>query len=73
MALTGQIVEQDATGASFNVGSVVQVRCTVTAADGKGAGGRVTLLVETPGNVGEAAGVVFQVSPTQCRKAASNS
>jgi len=28
-------------------------------------------VVETPGNVGEAQGVTFQVSPVQCRKAGS--
>jgi hypothetical protein len=62
------IVEQDITSSPFTAGDYVNVRCLVTAADGLGAGGRVTLLVDTPGNIGEAAGVTLSVSPTQCRR-----
>ena len=62
------VKEQDITSSPFNVGDFVNVRCLVTAADGLGAGGRVALTVDTPGNVGEAQGVSFSVSPTQCRR-----
>jgi hypothetical protein len=61
--------ERDIFSAPFNVGDMVSVNCIVTAADGQGAGGRVTLQVSNPGNVGEAGGVTFQVSPVQCRRA----
>ena len=68
--------EHDIFGASFAVGTYVNVRCLVTAFTPSpngfgGSGDRVTCLVETPGNVGEAAGVTFAVSPVQCRKAGS--
>jgi hypothetical protein len=69
--------QHDIFGAPFAVGTYVNVRCLVTAfspintsAYG-GAGDRVTCLVETPGNVGEVAGVSFTISPVQCRKAGS--
>lgn len=68
--------EHDIFGAPFEVGTYVNVRCLVTAFTPTpngfgGSGDRVTCLVETPGNVGEAAGVTFAVSPVQCRKAGS--
>ena len=68
--------EHDIFGAPFEVGTYVNVRCLVTAFTPSpngfgGSGDRVTCLVETPGNVGEAAGVTFAVSPVQCRKAGS--
>ena len=68
--------EHDIFGAAFAVGTYVNVRCLVTAFTPTpngfgGSGDRVTCLVETPGNVGEAAGVTFAVSPVQCRKAGS--
>ncbi|MGA3200656.1 MAG: hypothetical protein ABSD89_14820 [Halobacteriota archaeon] len=68
--------ERDINGAQFAVGTYVNVRCKVTAFTPTpngvgGAGDRVTCVVETPGNVGEAQGVTFQVSPVQCRKAGS--
>lgn len=64
---------QDITSAQIAVGTVVNVRCTIVSITGTGSGGRVNLLVETPGLVGEAAGVTLSVSPSQCRKAAANS
>ena len=68
--------EHDIFGSPFAVGTYVNVRCLVTAFTPSpngfgGSGDRVTCLVETPGNVGEAAGVTFAVSPVQCRKAGS--
>jgi hypothetical protein len=68
--------ERDIYGAPFAVGTYVNVRCLVTAFTPTpngfgGSGDRVTCVVETPGNVGEAKGVTFQVSPVQCRKAGS--
>ena len=68
--------ERDIFGAPFEVGTYVNVRCLVTAFTPTpngfgGSGDRVTCVVETPGNVGEAKGVTFQVSPVQCRKAGS--
>ena len=68
--------EHDIFGVPFAVGTYVNVRCLVTAFTPSpngfgGSGDRVTCLVETPGNVGEAAGVTFAVSPVQCRKAGS--
>ena len=69
------ISERDLFGSPFGVGDEVQVRGLVTAiASGatSGYGGsadRVTVLVDTPGNVGEAVGVTFIVSPTQIRRA----
>jgi hypothetical protein len=69
--------ERDIFGAPFSIGTYVSVRCLVTAitpvttSTYGGSGDRVTCLVETPGNVGEAAGVSFSVSPVQCRKAGS--
>lgn len=65
-------IEKDIFGRNFVVGTVVSVRCIVTsitpAAQGfGGAGDSVLLTVETPGNVGEIAGVTFTVSPAQCR------
>jgi len=69
--------QRDIFGAPFAVGTYVTVRCLVTAFSPTntsaygGAGDRVSLTVETPGNVGEVAGVSFVVSPVQCRKAGS--
>lgn len=59
-------------GHPFVVGCAVNVRCIVTSITpaNQGAGGSgdsVLLTVETPGNVGEKAGVTFTVSPIQCR------
>lgn len=73
----GQLEERDKSGAPFTVGTYVYVRCLVSAITTSGPGGtggaadRITCVVETPGNVGEAAGVTFQVSPVQCKKAGS--
>lgn len=66
MAISGV---QAIDGSPFNVGDEVNVRCRVTVRSGQGSGARVTLVVDTPGNIGEAAGVTFVVSPTQCRRA----
>jgi hypothetical protein len=71
-----QAQEHDIFGAPFAVGTYVNVRCKVISfapvPNGfGGSGDRVTLTVETPGNVGEVAGVTFVVSPVQCRKAGS--
>jgi hypothetical protein len=69
--------ERDIFGAPFAIGTYVNVRCLVTAISPVttsmygGSGDLVTCLVETPGNVGEVAGVSFTVSPVQCRKAGS--
>ena len=65
--------EKDIFSHDFTVGTVVSVRCIVTAitpatpAGFGGAGDSVLLTVETPGNVGEKKGVTFTVSPVQCR------
>ena len=69
-------VEKDIFGHDFKVGTVVMVRCIVTsitpASQGfGGSGDSVLLTVETPGNVGEKAGVTLTVSPVQCRFAGS--
>ena len=62
--------ERDSTSSPFNVGDIVSVRCLVNSVTGgQGAGGRVNLTVETPGNVGEAHGVTLSVSPIQVRRA----
>jgi hypothetical protein len=69
------ISERDLFGSPFGVGDEVQVRGIVTAITSgatSGYGGsadRVTVLVDTPGNAGEAVGVTFIVSPTQIRRA----
>jgi hypothetical protein len=69
------VEERDIFGARFVVGEYVMVRCLVNSiatsgANGTGgAGDAVTLTVETPGNVGEKAGVTLVVSPVQCRRA----
>lgn len=69
------VLERDIFGAPFSVGTYVNVRCLVTGITTHGAGGTggagddVLLTVETPGNVGEKAGVTLTVSPVQCRKA----
>ena len=68
-------LESDIFGADIIVGDQVLVRCLVTAitpsspAGPGGSGDRLTLTVESPGNVGEAQNVTFQVSPVQCRYA----
>ncbi len=65
--------EKDIFGHDIKVGVSVLVRCLVTAitpgtpVGPGGAADRLTVTVETPGNVGEAQNVTFQVSPTQCR------
>ena len=64
--------ESDIFGSDIIVGDSVLVRCTVTsitpsAAGTGGAGDSLLLTVETPGNVGEKAGVTLTVSPVQCR------
>lgn len=59
---------QDRTGAPLSVGDNVSVRCKITASTGSGSGSRLTLVVETPGNAGEASGVTFNVSPVQCNR-----
>ena len=71
-----QAQERDIFGAPFAVGTYVNVRCLVTAFTPSpngfgGSGDRVTCVVVSPGNIGEAQGVTFQVSPVQCRKAGS--
>jgi len=68
------IKEHDIFGAEFKVGDYVMVRCLVTAlsntaAGPGGCGDTVSLTVETPGNLGEQAGVTLTVSPVQCRRA----
>jgi hypothetical protein len=69
--------ERDLFGSPFGLNDEVQVRGTVIAITGasgntaNGYGGsadRVTVLVDTPGNAGEAVGVTFSVSPTQIRR-----
>lgn len=72
---------KDFNGADFEVGSVVDVRCTVTSVSTSasasggfaGAGDTVTLLVNTPGNIGEQKNVTLTVSPVQCLKTQSHS
>jgi hypothetical protein len=68
--------EQDIMGSDILVGDSVLVRCTVTAITPSspagplvpgGAGDRLTLSVDAPGNVGEVQGVTLTVSPVQCR------
>ena len=76
--------ERDIFSAPFKVGDVVTIRCLVTAispvradspatlgVDWGGSGDRVTCAVEVNGNIGEATGVTFQVSPVQCRRTGS--
>ena len=68
--------EKDIFGHNFAAGTVVFVRCKVVSITPDvngfgGAGDTVNLLVETPGNVGEKAGVTLAVSPVQCRFAGS--
>jgi hypothetical protein len=71
---TGVLEERDIKGSSFVVGDYVSVRCLVQSITPVAAGGNggpadlVTLLVQTPGNVGERKGVTLVVSPVQCRK-----
>ena len=71
------VSERDIFGVPFEVGTYVNVRCLVQSIVTMGAGGTggaadlVTLLVETPGNVGEQQNVTLVVSPVQCRKAGS--
>ncbi len=72
------VSERDITGAPFNVGDYVNVRCAVTSITTHGTGGTggagddVLLTVQTPGNAGEKAGVTFTVSPVQCRRAGNS-
>ena len=61
--------ERGLDGSPFNVGDFVMVRCLVNSiVPAGGAGSRVNLTVDAPGNIGEAIGVTFNVSPTQCRR-----
>lgn len=73
--MAGAFKEPTLFGDHISVGDYVNVRCQVTAVSGTstygGAGDTVTLLVETPGNIGEQHGVAFSCSPIQCRKAGS--
>ena len=78
MATTnGVLEERDKSGAPFNVGTYVHVRCLVTSITPQAAGGLggaadlVTCVVECPGNIGEIQNVSFVVSPVQCKKAGS--
>ena len=70
----GGLAERDIFGAEFSVGDYVMVRCRVTSIAPSAVGGNggaadaVSLTVETPGNVGEKAGVTLVVSPVQCRR-----
>lgn len=70
----GKLEERDIKGSPFVVGNYVMVRCLVTAITPSAVGGNggaadsVALTVETPGNVGEKAGVTLVVSPVQCWK-----
>ena len=74
----GNLQERDIFGAPFVVGDYVMVRCKVTSITASAAGGNggaadsVLLTVETPGNVGEQAGVTLTVSPVQCRRAGNS-
>lgn len=73
----GVLVERDIFGAPFSLGTYVNVRCKVTAITPNAAGGTggpadlITLVVQSPGNVGELVGVTFQVTASQIRKAGS--
>jgi hypothetical protein len=65
-------IEKDIFGRDFSVGTVVYVRCIVTAINQTspfgGSGDLVTCQVEVNGNAGEVSpGPIFQVSPVQCR------
>ena len=70
--------ERDINGSPLSVGDEVQVRgriTSITSASGAtdGVGGSadsILVTVDTPGNVGDKAGVTFTVSPVQCRRAA---
>jgi len=72
---SGTLQERDKSGAPFNVGDYVHVRCLVASITPVAAGGvggaadLVTCVVETPGNIGEQSNVSFVVSPVQCKKA----
>lgn len=72
---TNQVLEErDIKGSAFKAGDYVMVRCLVTGITPSAAGGTggaadsISLTVETPGNVGEKAGVTLVVSPVQCWK-----
>ena len=79
MASAVSRTEKDVFGKNLTVGDVVHVRCIVTAITPAptapnntaiqygGSGDLVQCTVETNGNIGEVAGVVFQVSPIQVR------
>ena len=62
------IAAQDITSSPFSAGDFVNVRCKVLSIVGTGSGAAVNLVVDTPGNVGERAGVLLTVSSTQCRR-----
>jgi hypothetical protein len=80
MASATNRTEKDCFNKNFTVGSVVSVRCIVTAITPAptapnntalqygGSGDLVTCQVEVNGNPGEVTpGPIFQVSPIQCR------
>lgn len=60
----GIIVAQDDTGAPFDVGDVVSVRCTVNSITKRGAGAIVNVTTEEPGLIGQLS-ATFDVSPQQ--------
>jgi hypothetical protein len=62
------IAAQDSNGSPYDVGNSISVRCLVTAISSQGAGGLVSLIVETPGVLGQQSGVSFVVSPQQVRR-----
>lgn len=72
MAVT---IEQGLNPKRMTVGDHIMVRATITAINSTagagatygGAGDTITCLVDTPGNVGEQAGVSFIISPIQCQ------
>jgi hypothetical protein len=78
-SVSGQLEERDVKGSPFTVGDYVMVRCLVTSIAPSAAGGNdgaadsVSLTVETPGNIGEKAGVTLVVSPVQCWKVGNSS
>jgi hypothetical protein len=73
-SVSGVLEERDIKGSAFVAGDYVMVRCRVTSITPVSAGGNggpadlVSLLVETPGNVGEQQNVTLVVSPVQCWK-----
>lgn len=62
------IVCQDQNGSPYSTGDIVSIRCAVIAISSQGAGGLVSLTVETPGTLGQRSNVSFAVSPSQIRR-----